>query len=366
MPSELVYRIALTQVPQIGTVQARILVEKFGSASAIFEARRSSLEQTEGIGSVRAAQIRGFRDFSVAETEAAFLEKYRIQALFLTDAGYPSRLLHCYDPPTLLFYKGSANLNADRTLAIIGTRNNSEYGKQLTEKLIAELQPCNITIISGLAFGIDAIAHRQALVQQLPTVGVLAHGLDHIYPLQHQPLARQMVKEGGGLLSEFCSFEGPDKHHFPVRNRIVAGLSDAVLVVESGAKGGSMVTAELALGYNKEVFCFPGRTTDTGSAGCNQLIREQKAQLITRATDLIDAMGWNSTKNQAPKPVQLPIHLSTTETALLSLLQQKDQTHLDELLATVPFGAGETAAALLSLEMQGLVKALPGKQFRCA
>ena len=366
MPSELVYRIALTQVPQIGTVQARILVEKFGSASAIFEAKRSSLEQTEGIGSVRAAQIRGFRDFSIAETEAAFLEKYRIQALFLTDQEYPSRLLHCYDPPTLLFYKGSANLNADRTLAIIGTRNNSEYGKQLTEKLVAELQPYHITIISGLAFGIDAIAHRQALVQQLPTVGVLAHGLDHIYPLQHQPLARQMVKEGGGLLSEFCSYEGPDKHHFPVRNRIVAGLSDAVVVVESGTKGGSMVTAELALGYNKEVFCFPGRTTDTGSAGCNRLIREQKAQLITRTADLVDAMGWNNSKNNSPQPKQLPLHLSASETALLSLLQQKEITHLEELLAAGTISSGETAAALLSLEMQGLVKALPGKQFRCA
>lgn len=366
MPSELVYRIALTQVPQIGTVQARILVEKFGSAQAIFEARRSSLEQTEGIGSVRAAQLRGFRDFSIAETEAAFLERYNIKALFLTDPDYPSRLLHCYDPPTLLYYKGTADLNATRTIAIIGTRNNSEYGKQLTEKLLAELQPHNITVISGLAFGIDAIAHRQALVQQLPTVGVLAHGLDHIYPLQHQPLARQMVKEGGGLLTEFCSYEGPDKHHFPVRNRIVAGLSDAVVVVESGQKGGSMVTAELANGYNKEVFCFPGRTTDPGSAGCNLLIREQKAQLITKPAELVEAMGWNSGKTNAPKQAVLPLHLSASETALLTLLQQKEVIHLEELLATVPISSGETAAALLSLEMQGLVKALPGKQFRSA
>lgn len=365
MPEELLYRIALTAVPQIGAVQARLLIEKFGSAKAVFQARKAQLENTEGIGSVRASQIKSFDRFNAAEDEIRFMEKYGIKALFISDADYPQRLRHCYDPPTLLYYKGEADLNAARMVSIIGTRNNTEYGKMLTEQLVQDLAPYGTAIISGLAFGIDAIAHRQALAHQLPTVGVLAHGLDHIYPPQHKTLARQIVKEGGGLLTEFCSTEGPDKHHFPIRNRIVAGISEAVIVVESGTKGGSMVTAELANGYNKDVYCYPGKVTDAKSGGCLRLIKQQKAQLISSGKELVESLGWNQ-KEDRPlyQQASLLLPLTEPEKTLMTLLKETDSLHWDELLIRSALQAGEMATALLTLEMQGLVKALPGKQFR--
>ena len=271
---ELCYRIALTKVPGIGCVQARLLLEKFGNAKAIFEARRSHLEHTEGIGSKRAAQIKKFTDFTAAEKELAFIHRYKIKPLFLTDSGYPQRLLSCYDPPTLLYVKGSINLNAPKIVAVVGTRTPSEQGGRVAEMLIQGLAAAEVTIVSGLARGIDAAAHRLALKYQTPTLGVLAHGLDYLYPHEHRSLAKQMLEQGGGLLTEFPSQHKPDKHHFPNRNRIVAGLSDALIVIESGCKGGSMLTAALANGYHKEVFAVPGRISDPKSAGCLLLIQQ--------------------------------------------------------------------------------------------
>lgn len=362
---ELLYRIALTAVPQIGAVQARLLIEKFGSAQAIFQARSAQLENTDGIGAVRAAQIKSFNQFNAAEQEIRFMDKYGIKALFITEDHYPKRLRNCYDPPTLLYYKGEADLNAARMISVIGTRNNTDYGKMLTEQLVQDLAPYGATVVSGLAFGIDALAHRLALVHQLPTIGVMAHGLDHIYPPQHKTLARQMVKEGGGLLTEFCSTEAPDKHHFPIRNRIVAGISDAVVVIESGTKGGSMVTAELANGYHKDVYCYPGKVTDPKSAGCLRLVKQQKAQLISSGKELVEALGWNQ-KEATPlyQQARLALPLTEPEKTLLSLLEGTQLLHWDELLLRSALNAGEMATALLTLEMQGLVKALPGKQFR--
>ncbi|HEX4374355.1 MAG TPA: DNA-processing protein DprA, partial [Puia sp.] len=216
--NELLYQVALTFVPQIGAVQIKILIENFKTASSIFKAKRSLLEKVDGIGTVRAKSILQFSDLEKAEKELEFIEKYKIQPLFLTDKNYPQRLLNCYDPPALLYYRGNADLNSPKIIAIVGTRNNSDYGKQITEKLIKELSSENILVVSGLAFGVDGIAHKAALKNNLSTIGVLAHGLNKIYPPEHSSLAKEMILNGG-LLTEFTSNSKPDKHNFPIRNR---------------------------------------------------------------------------------------------------------------------------------------------------
>src|SRR5215475_4908715 len=281
MTDDLLYQLALTEVPNVGLVQAKILAQYFGEAQKIFNAGQSTLEKIDGIGEVRARSIKRFRDFSQAEKEIKFIEKFSIRPLFITDKQYPQRLLHCYDSPTILFYKGKADLNASKVVAIVGTRSHTEYSKKITDDLVEDLSAHDILILSGMAFGVDAMAHKAAVKNNLATVGVLGHGLDQIYPPEHAGLAKDIMKHGGGLLTEFRSNTTPDKHNFPTRNRVVAGMSDATIVVESGIKGGSMVTAELANGYNRDVFAFPGKATDTKSAGCNYLIKSNKAVLLT-------------------------------------------------------------------------------------
>lgn len=365
MNGDLFYQLSLTQVPRIGHVHAKILVQHFGSAADIFKAPVSMLEKIEGIGSVRAQSIRSFKGFHESEKELAFIEKYKVSTLFLTDPGYPQRLLHCYDPPTLLFAHGRANLNAPHIVSVIGTRNNTEYGKQLTEKLVRELAPFQVLVISGLAFGIDALAHKSAIKNDLSTVGVLGHGLDTLYPSEHAALARDMLKHEGGLLTEFRSGAKPDKHHFPTRNRIVAGLSDAVIVVETGIKGGSMITAELANGYNKDVFAFPGKTTDVKSAGCNQLIKNNKAILIAEAADLVNLMGWEDKPIlKKKKQKEIFIELSDPEKVIVDMLREKDSLQIDEIQSRCGLSNSTVASTLLNLELQQVVESLPGKVYR--
>ncbi len=296
MADDPIYQVALTMVPHIGTVHAKILINHFGEAKAIFTSREKDLGRIDGIGFIRARYISRFNNFSRAEEELRFIEKFQVRMFFLNAPGYPKRLLHCTDSPTLLYYRGAADLNAAKIISVIGTRCNSDYGKQLTETLVRELAPQEVTIVSGLAFGIDAIAHKAAIKNGLPTIGVLGHSLDKIYPPEHHSLAVEILQQGG-LLTEFKSKTKPDKHNFPTRNRIVAGMSDATLVIETGLKGGSMITADLANGYNRDVFAIPGKTTDSKSAGCNYLIRSNKAALITDAAQLIDAMGWRDKKD---------------------------------------------------------------------
>ena len=363
MPSELHYQLALTLVPNIGDVQARILIQHYGSASAVFQEKASMLEKIEGIGSVRAHSIKGFRDFQLAEDEIKFIEKYKIKTLFLTDKDYPQRLLNCYDSPTLLFYKGKADLNASRIIGIVGTRSNTEYGKNFTEKLVKELSGQDILIISGLAIGIDAIAHKTAVKHGLPTVGVVGHGLDKMYPYENTSLAKDMIKHEGGIVSEFFSGTKPDKHNFPLRNRIVAGLCDATVVVETHYKGGSMITAKLADAYNRDVFAVPGRTTDKLSSGCNHLIKYNKAILLTEANELLDIMGWKEKKKEIKKQKELFIELSSEEKMVVQLLQEKEKVHIDEINLHSGLSSSAAAAAILNLELQGVIMALPGKMY---
>ena len=366
MNSELIYQLALTEVPYIGCVHAKILAQHFESAEKIFKAKQQLLEKIEGIGEIRARSIKSFTDFSNAEDEIKFIEKYRIRTLFLTDKNYPQRLLNCYDSPTLLFYKGDTDLNASKIIAIIGTRNHTEYGKQQTEKLIKELSMHNILVVSGMAFGIDAIAHKASLKNGLSTVGVLGHGLDQIYPPDHSNLAKDMLKHGGGLLTEFRSNTKPDKHNFPTRNRIVAGMSDATVVIETGEKGGSMITAELANGYNKDVFALPGKVTDHKSAGCNFLIRNNKAMLLTDAEELIEIMGWEekSQKTKVKSQKAIFIELSKEEKAIIDILNEKETVHIDELNIKSGLSTSSIAVAILNLELQNVIISLPGKIYR--
>jgi DNA processing protein len=363
-PADLLYQLALTMVPNIGPVQAKILLQHFDSRN-IFKARQRDLERIEGIGSIRANSIKAFNDFSRAENELKFIEKYRIKTLFITEKNYPQRLLNCYDPPTLLFYKGEADLNASKTVAIVGTRNNTDYGRKITERIVESFSSGGILIISGLAFGIDSIAHRSAIANKLSTIGVVAHGLDTIYPSENNELAKKMTMQGGGILTQFPARTKPDKHNFPIRNRIVAGMADATIIVETNVRGGSMITAEMANGYNRDVFAVPGRTTDHKSSGCNYLIQTNKAVLYSDPAAFLEMMGW-TTKQPTEKKYQREMfpELSQEEKIIVLILEQKDATSIDEINLKSGLSTSSVASALLSLELKGLVNGMPGKMYR--
>jgi len=363
MHPDLLYQLALTQIPQIGPVQAKILLQHC-EAEEIFHAKKTYLEKIEGIGPVRAAAISSFKDFSEAEKEMEFIEKYKIKTLFLSDIQYPKRLLNCYDSPTLLFYKGGADLNASKIAAIVGTRNNTDYAKQVVEKFIKDLYDQQVTIVSGMAYGVDALAHKAAIKNNLATIGVLAHGLDQIYPVEHSGLAKEMVKQGGGLLTEFPSKTKPDKHNFPTRNRVVAGMSDVTIVIETGNKGGSMITAELANSYNKDVFAVPGKISDNKSAGCNFLIRSNKAILFSDSNDFLEIMGWKEKKKSPKKQKELFIELSDDEKNIVSILQGEEPVHIDMINSKSGLNSSAVAAAILNLELQNVVVSLPGKLYQ--
>lgn len=366
MSPQLYYQLALTMIPNIGPVQAKILLQHC-NVEEVFHAKKTYLEKIEGIGTIRAASIAGFTGFDEAEEEIKFIEKYNIRTLFLTDEHYPKRLLNCYDSPTLLFYKGDAELNAPKVIAIIGTRSHTDYAKQVTEKLVKDLSAQNILVVSGLAFGVDAIAHKAAVKNGLSTVGVMAHGLDQVYPYEHTSLARDMIKHKGGILTEFKSKTNPDKHNFPSRNRIVAGMSDATIVIETGIRGGSMITAELANGYNKDVFAVPGKITDTKSSGCNYLIRNNRAVLLTDAEELIQVMQWQEnaeSRKQKRSQRELFIELTAAEKIVVAILSEKETVHIDEINAKSGLSSSAVAAAMLNLELQGAIASRPGKMYR--
>lgn len=366
MNNDLIYRVALTQVPNIGDIHAKSLINIYGNAADIFKAPKKQLEHIEGIGTIRANSIKHFSDFKTCESEIGFIEKYKISPLFITEKNYPQRLLNCYDSPVLLYYRGTADLNAARIISIVGTRNNTGYGKQVCEKMIEDISKQDILVISGLAFGIDTIAHKAALKNNMQTIAVLAHGLDMIYPLQNKSLAKQMAEQGG-LLTDFKSNTNPDKQNFPKRNRIVAGICDALVVIESAQKGGSLITAELANSYNKDVFAIPGRTNDNKSEGCNYLVRNNKALLVTCADDLLDIMNWKQKeKMTVKKQRELFIELTPDEKIITGILQEKENAGIDELYLKSGLSSSAAAQALLMLEMQGIIISLPGKMYKLA
>lgn len=363
--SELCYQVALTLISGIGVVQAKQLIDHFGTPESVFKAKRKELDLLEGIGEVRARQIKDFNNFATAEKEVEFCEKHHIQPLFLTDKNYPQRLLNCYDSPTLLYYRGNADLNNSKIISIIGTRSNSDYGKQITEKFIEDIQSQNVLILSGLAFGIDAIAHKAAIHNNMATVGVLAHGLDTIYPALHKSLAKEMLLKGG-LLTEFRKDSSPDKYSFPRRNRIVAGMSDTTIVIETAVRGGSMITAEMAYNYNRDLFALPGKVTDSKSSGCLKLIQQNKAVLFTNASDFMKEMGWEQTTVFPQKQKELFVELNEDEKMIISILKDEVSTPIDELYLRSGLSSSSVAAAILNLELQNVIVSLPGKMYRMA
>ena len=362
--TERYYQIALSHVNGIGIKRAMALLEAHGTAEEVF---RQSLKSLKTIPGISAAVAQAFKDediLRVAAKEVAFIEKHDIQPIFFTDKEYPPRLQQCSDKPILLFYKGNAKLDAKKHVAIIGTRKPTDYGQRLTEELVEGLQNQeDLVVFSGLAYGIDVLAHRKCVKVGLPNVGVLAHGLDRIYPPTHAGVAREML-ENGGLLTEFPSDTNPDRTNFPIRNRIVAGMSDVTVVVESDAKGGAMITAYIAASYNREVGAFPGRIYDAKSSGPNKLIKKNIAAAILGPEDLLEMMNWDGGKKKAPQQKQLFINLSPDEEAILAVLNSKDIVHSDEILNTTGLRPSMLSSTLLSLEMQGLVKTLPGKMYR--
>lgn len=364
MNSELFYQIALSLIPNIGCVKAKTLVEKFGSAENIFKTSAKAITSLDNIGKIVADSIKKFNAQKTVEEEISFIEKYKIQTHFLTDDSYPRRLLECYDPPIILYSKGNINLNAQRNISVVGTRTNTHYGKDTTQKIIEELVNKNITIISGLAMGIDIIAHKSAIKNNIPTIGVLGNGLQTIYPAAHTSTAKEMM-QNGGVLTEFLHHAKPDKHNFPKRNRIVAGMSDAVIVIETSIKGGSMITAEVANAYNKDVFAVPGRISDSKSEGCNYLIRENKSFLFNSVKEFLFMMGWDDEHkiNKKKKQTELFYTLSEEEKVIAKILQNKEIVHIDEITQLSGYTSSKLATIILQLELQNIIKSYPGKTY---
>ena len=358
---EIYYLIALSLVPGIGAKTGKALIQNFGSATDVFKVSLKELRHIEGIGEVKA---KGFKDTEIlnrARKEMDFVMKNEIRVLPFNTLP---RLTACVDAPMLLYYKGTANLDAKKVVAIVGTRKNTDYGQKLCEDLVEALSRIeDVLIVSGLALGIDGVAHKKAVQLNLPTVGVLGHGLDRIYPFNHKSLAGQML-ENGGLLTEFPQDTAPDKGNFPMRNRIVAGISDVTVVVESNIAGGALITALMASSYNREVAAYPGRVNDTRSAGCNEIIRTNIASMITKPEDLIELMNWGDTKKAKPVQRQLLLDLNPEEQKIVGILQNKDSVHADELMHQSGIQSTQLAATLLQLEMNGIVRTLPGKQYR--
>ncbi len=359
----LVHKIALTLIKNIGSRQARKLLLAFGDAESVFSAKKNMLLKIEGIGEKIAYSILNTDAIKRAEEQLAFIKKHKIEVLFYTDANYPKRLRNCYDAPVLLYFKGETNFNQKRVVSIVGTRNATPYGKEICKKLIEMLLPYDVLIISGLAYGIDVAAHKESLALKIPTVGVLGHGLDRVYPLAHADIARKMIANGG-LLTEFLPGTNPDKENFPKRNRIIAGLCDVLVVVEASSKGGALITADIANSYSRDVYAFPGRTTDEYSAGCNFLIKTNRAGLINHPKDLIYYLGWADEIIEKTKiQVQLPLNLTVVEQQVVAVLKI-NAMDVDELSNKVNLSQSKLAMVLLTLEMQGILTSLPGKIYQ--
>lgn len=363
--NELLYQIAITLVPNIGPALAKNLLAYCGSAEAIFKSSKGRLVKIPAIGEERADIILQADVLKEAEEEMLFMEKNGIAPLFFTDEKYPYRLKECADSPLMLYYKGNADLNAAKVVGMVGTRRATEYGKEQTRKIVEALAVHNVLVVSGLAFGIDIAAHNAALENNLKTVGVLGHGLNTLYPQQHKTAAQRMVTQGG-LLSEYRSTEKMLPHNFPDRNRIIAGMSDAVVVVESAEDGGSMLTANIANSYNRDVFAIPGKSTDKWSKGCNMLIKTNRAQLIDSGGDLLKAMNWDleEATGKKPKQRQLFLNLNADEQKVYDTLNNAGDMEIDILAERTQIGSSLLASVLLEMEMNDLIIALPGKRYK--
>lgn len=366
MGDEKIYQVALSMVPGIGDITSKTLVSYCGSAKEVFKKNRNQLSKIPGIGQVNADKIISFNKFSDAESEINKCNKHKIEILFFTDKSYPKKLKHAPDSPTILFYRGSSNLNNQKTVAIVGTRKSTSYGREFTETIIEKLAPHKALIVSGLAYGIDINAHKAALKYGLETIGVMASGLDIIYPDLHRKTAIEMLKHGG-LLTEFKIGMKPEAHNFPSRNRIIAGMSDVIIVVEAAKKGGALITAEIANSYNRDVFALPGDIGKFFSEGCNNLIKSNKAHLLTSIEDIEYIMNWESQSDGTDLEDKYYDYskLSEEEKNIIETLKQStDGLIVDELSWKSQIPLNKLASILLNLEFNGVVKTIPGKKYR--
>lgn len=360
---DLIYKIGLTLIPGVGDINGKRLVSYCGGVEAVFHENEKSLCKIPGIGPATIRSIVNKSILSAAEKEIRFIEQFGIQYFFFLDNDYPYRLKYCEDSPLMLYYKGNSDMNTQRIISIVGTRNMSIYGKKICKEIVEDLKDANVLIVSGLAYGVDTQAHKIAVSQDIPTIGVLAHGLDRIYPSVNKPLAEKMLKNGG-LLTEFKSKTNPDRENFPRRNRIIAGLSDAVLVIESGLKGGALITAEIANSYNRDVFSIPGRTNDKYSEGCNFLIKTQRAALIQKAKDIYYMLNWDLKGEAICAQKKMFVEFNEYEQKIIDVLKDFDFLGVDKICLKTNFPTSKVASTLLELEFKGIVQCLPGKVFK--
>lgn len=360
--SELLSLLRLQALPHIGDISAKKLLRKFGSAEALFRQKKSSLLQIEGIGQARLKELVDLHYIDAAEEELKFLQDQNISISYFQDPDYPELLKQCIDGPILLFQKGNIQLKDKFIISIVGTRKATVHGTGFVEQLIEDLAPLNPVIVSGFAYGIDISAHKAALKNGLQTIGCLAHSLDQTYPKSHMKY-RTKVENNGGFVTDFWSTANFDRKNFLSRNRIIAGMSEATLVIESADRGGSLVTADIASSYHREVFAVPGRPTDKMSKGCNTLIKTQKAQTITSAEDIIYLLNWDIEITKPNPQPQLFVELNEEEERIIQALKHLGKAELDALALESKMPSHKVASYLLNLELNNLIRPLPGKQY---
>jgi len=359
------HKIALGLIPRIGDISARKLVAHFGSVEAVFHESYRTLTRIPGIGPGLARYISDRSYLDTAEKEAEYVTKHNIRTYFYLESDYPFRLRQCEDSPVVFFFKGSCNLDAAKIISVVGTRSATPRGKELCDKIIGSLGAGHpdLVIVSGLAYGIDIAAHKAALAFNLTTVGVLANGLKTIYPSIHKSTSEAMLKNGG-LVTDFLSDALPERNNFIKRNRIIAGISDATLVVESGIKGGALITADIAASYNRDVLAVPGRPDDQWSAGCNSLIKSNKAALVENSDDIEYFLGWKPEKSKTPVQKVLFSDMTDQEKLIFDLLAKETEMTIDSICRSLDLPVYKLSPLLLQMEFKGLVKFYPGNVYR--
>jgi DNA processing protein len=360
--TDLFYQLALQKVEGVGDVVAKKLLSHFGDAESIFKAKALHLKKIDGIGSILLNNLRDTSIFRKAEAELNFIESNAVDVLHFRDENYPERLKHCIDGPILLFSSGRMDFTNRKIISIVGTRQVTSYGMDVCRKLISDLAPLNPIIVSGFAYGVDITAHQAAMEHNLQTIGVIAHGLNQMYPKVHKKHISK-VEANGGFLTEFWSSSDPDRENFVKRNRIVAGISEATIVIESADKGGSLITANMANDYNRDVFAVPGRITDKFSQGCNNLIKTQRANVLTSAADLVYMLNWDLETSSKSIQKQLFVSLENDEQKVYDYLLQNGRQTLDTIALETGFPIFRMSSMLLNMELKGVVRPLPGKLF---
>lgn len=359
---DLFYLLALLKVDGIGDIMAKKLLSHCGNAEAVFSTKKNQIAAIDGIGASLLKNLQDKTVFEKAAKELEFINSNDIQVSFFQDENYPERLKHCFDSPVLIFSAGNINLQNKRIISIVGTRQITSYGTEFCKKLIEDLAPLDPVIVSGFAYGVDILAHQLAMENNLQTIGVLAHGLNQIYPKTHKKYVAKM-EENGGFITEFWSSSNPDKENFVRRNRIVAGMTEATIVIESADKGGSLITANLANDYNRDVFAVPGRVTDKYSQGCNDLIKTQKAHVLSSAADLVYMLNWDLEKKVKPIQKSLFIDLDPDEQKVYDFLLKNGKELLDMIALECDFPIFRISGILLNMELKGVIRPLPGKLF---